>query len=637
MTIWDEIRTVSVVFIMLLLPGWALLSFGQYWKRWETLQRWFLALSFGIAVYPVLYYVTRAIAPDIRIGTRKLLFLLVTSLIIIIWNFRHTWREQFRFTKLSWVVLFVLFVTLSTRFVIAHQHPFLAGDDSLHHTLLTELTATYGRLPYTLEPYDNTLLDHYHLGLYALTAPLKLLVGLRSDQVLLWMCQVLNGISGIGSFLLLDKFVSRKSAIAGLAFVGLFSVFPNYYVNWGRFTQLAGQVILFPTAIMYWEFIRSLGRKDVVSKGRKLDWQAIVFIAIGIGSVCLLHFRVAAFLFPLLLIIFLIELSNLKNFKKHRWNVFFQSVLIVVLVTVIILPALIPGVEAYWNTRVSQNELGSLISSGTMSDNWYYSKGDTKTMQLSADSTWLYLICVVGIILGLFRSESRQICILIIFWSLFFVAYTYAYLTNIPLLAIMNRTAVVLALYMPMSIGMGLLVFVIERLLPEEGRYVWLPVGFIILASLLFIDSRLKDYWPEQEFMTNADLKAMQWIRVNTPQDAVFGTNTGFLSYTQPFGTDAGYWIPYYAERGATTLTLLSSLTDTQESEDVKRAHAVYEVSNLPSAVSNLCLVDVDYLYSAAKPALGQNEFNIDDILNQPGTRLVYHQDGVQIVKICER
>lgn len=637
MTILDEIRTVSVVFIMLLLPGWALLSIGQYWKRWEPLQRWFLALSLGIAVYPVLYYVTRAIAPDIRIGTRKLLFLLVASLIIIIWNFRHTWREQFRFDKLSWLVLLVLIVTLSTRFVIAHQHPFLAGDDSLHHTLLTELTATYGRLPYTLEPYDNTLLDHYHLGLYALTAPLKLLVRLRSDQALLWMCQVLNGISGIGSFLFLDKFVSRKSAIAGLAFVGLFCVFPNYYVNWGRFTQLAGQVILFPTAVMYWEHIKSLSKKEVLSKGRKPDLQAIIYIAICTGSVCLLHFRVAAFLFPLLLIIFFIELSSLQNLKEHRWNVFFPSVLIVLLVIVIILPALIPGVESYWNARVSQNESGLLISSGRMSDSSYYSKGDTKTMQLSADSTWLYLICVIGIIVGLVRSESKQISILIISWSLFFAAYTYAYLTNIPLLAIMNRTAVVLALYIPMSIGMGLLVLVLERLMPEKEKYAWLPVGLIILANLLSVNSRIKDYWPEQAFMTTADLKAMQWIRINTPQDAVFGTNTGFLSSIQPFGTDAGYWIPYYAERDATTLTLLSSLTDTQESEDVKRANAVYELYNLPSAVSNLCLYDIDYLYSGAKPALGQNEFNIDDILNQPGTRLVYDQDGVQIVKICER
>lgn len=90
MTMWDEIKTVSIVIIMLLLPGWALLSFSQYWKRWETLQRWFLALCLGIAVYLVIYYVTRAIAPDFRIGTRKLVFLLGASLVIIIRNSRHT-------------------------------------------------------------------------------------------------------------------------------------------------------------------------------------------------------------------------------------------------------------------------------------------------------------------------------------------------------------------------------------------------------------------------------------------------------------------------------------------------------------------------------------------------------------------
>jgi len=583
-----------------------------------------------------MYYIIRAIAPDFRIGARKLVFLLGASVMIIVWNFRHTWREQFRFKKSSWLVLFILIVTLSTRFVIAHQHPFLAGDDSLHHTLLTELTARNGRLPLTLEPYDNTLLDHYHLGLYALTAPLKLLAGLRSDQALLWMCQVLNGISGLGSFLMLDKFASRKSAIAGLAFVGLFSVFPSYYVNWGRFTQLAGQVILLPTAVMYWEYIKSLGEKGVPSKGRKIDWQAIIYLAFCAGSVCLLHFRVAAFLFPLLLIIFFIELSSLQHSQKLGWTIFFHSVLIVVLVIAIVLPALIPGVEAYWNARVSQYETESYFSSGKLSDNWYYSKGDTKTKQLLDNSRWLYLICVVGIIAGIFKPELRQVSLTIMFWSLFFAAYTYAYLTNIPLLAIMNRTAVWLALYIPMSIGMGLIVLVFEKLLPGNGKYSWFPIVIILIASLLSINSRLKDYWAEQEFMTNADLNAMQWIRENTPQDAVFGTNTGFLGYTKPFGTDAGYWIPYYAEREATTLTLLSSLTDTQESEDVMRAHAVYEVYMTPSAVSDLCLYDIDYLYFGAKPALGQNSFNINEILNQPGTRLVYQQNDVQIVKICE-
>jgi|LSQX01.1.fsa_nt_gb hypothetical protein len=71
--------------------------------------------------------------------------------------------------------------------------------------------------------------------------------------------------------------------------------------------------------------------------------------------------------------------------------------------------------------------------------------------------------------------------------------------------------------------------------------------------------------------------------------------NTSFLKPTILNNIDTSYLIPIYVECQTTALTLLSSVSD-------------------------------EY----------QNAFDINDILNQLGTRLVYHQNGVQIVKICE-
>jgi len=48
----------------------------------------------------------------------------------------------------------------------------------------------------------------------------------------------------------------------------------------------------------------------------------------------------------------------------------------------------------------------------------------------------------------------------------------------------------------------------------------------------------------------------------NTDPDAVFGVNTAFLNPAIPYGTDAGYWLPVYAERQTTAMTLLASLSD---------------------------------------------------------------------------
>jgi hypothetical protein len=364
---------------------------------------------------------------------------------------------------------------------------------------------------------------------------------------------------------------------------------------------------------------------------------AIFYTALIVASLCLLHFRVAAFLFPLLLIIFLIELFRNSNRMKNHWTLFFQSALIVLLVFIIVLPTLIPGMQAYWDARVPHIDSDSEIPAQKLSDDWYYAKGDTKTNQLSADSIWLYLICVTGVLIGLFRPNSKQISLLIIFWSLFFAAFMYAYLTNIPLLVIMNRTAVLLALYLPMSIGMGLIVFVLEdHSLAAMKRFAVLPLVMVLLGGLLSIKSRLTDYWPEQEFMTKADLKAMEWIKQNTPQEAVFGANTGFLGFTKPYGTDAGYWIPYYGERETTTLTLLNSLSDDRESSDVLRAHVLKELYSSPDTLEKLCAFNVSYLYSGAKPPVSINDFDFTKLLKQPRTSLVYDEDGVQILEICK-
>jgi hypothetical protein len=619
--------------IMLLLPGWALLSMGQYWKRWQPLQRWFLALSLGIAVYPVMFYLTRAVLPVFRFGTRKLVFFLVISFVVIVWKQRKVWREHLRFEKLTWLALVVLVATLAARFILAHEHPFLAGDDSLHHTLLTELTAINGRLPYTLEPYDNTVLDHYHLGLYALTAPLKLLTGLRSDQALLWMCQFLNGIAGIGSFLILDKLLSRKSAIAGLAFVGLLSVFPNYYVNWGRFTQLAGQVLLFPAVIIYWEHLLHIGEASEFSRTSNMDWIAIFLSGLTAGAVCLLHFRVAAFLIPLMLSIFLIHLFSKNTQKPLRWKRLLGSLLI----TLFVLPALVPGLRAYINMRNPQIENNSEIPATKLSENWYYSKGDGTTNRLSEESKWLYLTCLIGIVWGFFKPKSSPLSFLMSVWLLVFLAITYAYLTNVSLLAIMNRTAVLLALYLPMSVGLGILVYTSETwFLDSTKNYSSIVLILILLLSLWSLNARLNEYWPEQEYMSEEDQIAMNWIKENTPKEAIFGANTDFLNPIMPYGTDAGYWIPFYGERETTTLTLLSSLTDNIESSNVLRADALYGVYSSPLALDKLCAFDISYLYSGAKPSVSGNDFNIDELLNLPGTSLVYDRGGVQVLEICK-
>src|SRR5262249_49772041 len=126
----------------------------------------------------------------------------------------------------------------------------------------TALTARDGRLPTTMEPYFPIPLARYHLGLYALTATVQTLCGVPPHTALLWTAQVLSGLCGLGVYLVLDRSVGRVPAVIGAVCVGLISHQPAFYVNWGRFTQLAAQTILLPAWLLARDVLRDVAGQE---------------------------------------------------------------------------------------------------------------------------------------------------------------------------------------------------------------------------------------------------------------------------------------------------------------------------------------------------------------------------------------
>jgi len=290
-----EIRAFLVALSLVLLPGWAFLGISNIWKLYRPLQRWMVAFGLSVAFYPLLFYWARLL-PSLQLGTRKLLLVLFIFALLIFWKFRKNWKEQIHFESSELIALLLMVVVLFTRMWQVHIYPYPAWSDSLHHTLLTQLTAQYGRLPNSLEPYEPVSLNMYHLGLYAFTAPIMLLGKVSATTALLVGAQLLNALNVCGIYLILDRIINRKGAIFGVLFAGLLSFQPAWYFNWGRFTQVSSQMLL-PVAWAITLDTLNMPRKD----------------KIGLFMVCicrkrskcwglLMHFRVAGLYLPLLLI-----------------------------------------------------------------------------------------------------------------------------------------------------------------------------------------------------------------------------------------------------------------------------------------------------------------------------------------------
>jgi hypothetical protein len=631
---WFVLKTLFVILALILIPGWGIISIANYWRKWNTLQRWFLASAVSIAFWTILFYSTRFVFPSLRLGINKIVVILFFFIAIIVINLRKNWKEQFAFGDKAEIIAGILLLTLSTRLIIAYQYPYLVLGDPLHHTILTNIVATTGKLPYTMLPFDSADLNHYHLGLYTMTGPLQMLAGIQPDQALLWFSQFLNGLCGVGVFLFLDRKVSRQAGIIGMVSAGLFSVIPSWLINWGRFTQVAGQTILLPAVLITWEALGSTVDGEKIWSKRIIT--GLILAGVLNAGVCLIHFQVALFMLPLILIICLLEVIKSVRKRVGTRNLVSRILLIGIITAVIILPTLISGLKAYVDKRTVSATPST--ERKLLTDQPYYNIVNDTTVELLKKSSPYLLMGITGILAGFRTRKDRLLSAILLTWILCLISISQLYRLNNNLLAFTNLSTIILTLYLPLSIGAGILWNVLfeESEFHGKGLLYRVAIVSLLIIGVITYHFRLNDFESHRALMTDADREAMEWIKTNTNRDAVFGVNSNFLNPTMPFGTDAGYWLPVYAERQTSALTLLSQLSnDYQFSlERAKTILRFYETGD----ITPLCEYGIDYLYSGVQDPLGSKDLaNQPELLDNENLELVYDQMGVQIFRICER
>jgi hypothetical protein len=624
----QEIWLIVTLSAMLILPGWAMLAISRVWRHWATLQRWVLAISLSIAFYPILFYGLHFFAPFLTLGPYKMSALLLLCAAVILWKLRGHYHEQLDLDQKEWVALGIFSVTLFTRIWIIQDHPYPAWSDSLHHTLLTQLTAIQGGLPSDMEPYFPVHLDQYHLGLYSLTSSVQWLAQVPAHTALLWTAQVLNGLCVMGVYLVLDRKVGRIGAIVGAATVGLLSHQPAFYVNWGRFTQVSSQAILLAAWIMAWDAM-SLWQRPWREYRAQILWTS-AFASALIAAVFLLHFRVAAFLLPLLALSAIFELWRAR--KHHRIaRMMLGTVAIGALSLLLILPALWEALAMYVHVTLGPTLLSD--EEVAQSAAIYYS-GAWQTSYLVAP-TWLLVLSGASAIAGLLRRN--KLVIICLLWTLALYLIGSAHVLGILLLNITNLGAVLIMLYLPIGLTVGAAA---EELFSMLGSRLGLRVKRLILSSavialIVALQARISQLEPYRFFVTPEDLQAMAWIEENTPADAIFAVNTYFWLPGHPHGTDAGYWIPYLTGRQMTASVMLLSLgTAEYKSRVVKISQIVERLETDSTALDELYAHGVDYVYIGQRGDVAGP--GLDPLLLACAERagLVYRDAGIFIFKI---
>ncbi len=465
---------------------------------------------------------------------------------------RNGWRKSLPMFGL----LAILIVGLIARVVAVQHLAYPVWVDSPHHDLVAQLLADAGRVPDDYGALMPVSAFTYHFGFHTLAVAYAWLTGLQRPDAILLLGQVLNALMPLSAYAF-TWWTTRKpwTAVGAAAIVGLISLFPGYYVSWGRYTQLTGLVVLGPLLGLL------TASTEVNRWDRRAAWQAVLMGVLAAGLVYA-HYRVLAFALTFALALLIVR-------RRLPWRSWLASSGIALALTG---PWLWRLVQVWVAPRLS--DPGSYLAAVGYNDfPWPYFNGNL-------ERAW-WALAAVGVLIGLIRRE-RAIWLVAV-WT----ALTSAIL-NIPGAGswVVNNNSWAISVFLPGSVAAGYALEQLGRLCgwlwrrgarpvqPAEalessspqisplfsrmGRplavvaatvlasLVIVGLGFGVRAQASIVNSRTTLALP-------ADRVAMGWLRDNLPADSVVVVNSWYWQDGLWSASDGGIWI--WTQAGLRTTT----------------------------------------------------------------------------------
>lgn len=621
--------------VLFLVPGWGLLAL--FWPEWSA-RHWAekAALSAGLslALYPLLYLA--AYIAGLRLGPLVAYLPAVMGFFALVAAVGTERQRRIRRREpppprrpiLPDLALFaVLALVFAARFWIVRDIDLPMFGDSYHHTMIVQILLKNGGLFQSWEPYAELRSFSYHFGLHTFAAVFATITNLRAPDALLWVGQILNGMAVLAVYPLASRIAggSRWAGIAAVLLAGLLSPMPNFYTNWGRYTQLAGQVILPAFAFLAWEALEE----------RRGFWRSALS-AVVLGGLALTHYRVL-----IIAALFLVAVV-IARIGVRFWHAVARAAMISITGALLFLP---------WLPRLLASRFASNAAAHVTTP-----AGEMSAYTVSANAIgalnqylphWLWLLAFAAA--GLLLWRRSRLGAVVSIWALFSFLAANPHWLGLPGALVLTNFAVFLAAYIPAAVLGGAALGWAADALTERDQSGGSAVGLILLLLVVTTGvwgarRRIAEVRPEQYALASRpDLRAAAWIEARTPEDASFLVD-GFFAYGGSLvaGSDAGWWLPVIAERE----TSLPPLTyGSERSSDGNLRTQVDEVYRRvtehgvthPQTLALLRSRGYDYVYVGQQHG-GVNSpgpsLSVDAMLESPHFQPVYHRDRVWIFHI---
>ncbi|MBF6613129.1 MAG: hypothetical protein IVW55_08380 [Chloroflexi bacterium] len=409
-TATGEIALILSWILLLLLPGSALLLWLP--NSLTGGQRFLAAPAVSVLSIPIFLLVTRALG--IRLGTVAIWLVLALCVVAIaVWWWRYRPRVDIksvtRRDATFWTLLMgTCFATVAGRLLSLRDAYAGMGLDAYHHTLIAEMFVRAGGIPANYLPYAPLSSFTYHFGFHALTASVGWLSGRTSalDMMLLMpqAGQISTALAVLTLALLCWKAVGDRwvGLVAG-ALAGLVSIFPAFYVNWSRYTQGLGLMLLPISWLLLLEVLdrpHSEAAQSVTPT--RISWQSArrqsgpyMLAVVGAAGLALSHYRIAI-VYAAFVVLYLFYRLSVSLRAKEAIGELLLPFRRTGAVALLALAALLPWVLNLWSNFTTQ-----FVNKSSTDTSEYYSLNQSVGPGLLSQPSITILFALSGVALAI--------------------------------------------------------------------------------------------------------------------------------------------------------------------------------------------------------------------------------------------
>jgi hypothetical protein len=634
---------------LVLLPGAALLSWLQPARTrspGEALGFLALAATSSLALLPVLFLAARLLG--LRLGPLATWGLLIFSALALVARrivSRRSPRGEtdrprpWQQADWAWTVaaLAVVGLVVAVRVLVVRSLEIPLWGDSVQHAAIVQLMLDHGGLFDSWLPYTPFQSFTVHFGFHAASAFLAWLVGAEAPRAVVLAGQMWNVVAVLAPYPLVvhlsgDDAKGRWAGLAAVLVAGLLSPMPMGYLNWGRYSQLAGLALLPGALVFLWRAIEA---------GR---WKpgAMILAALALAGAFLAYYRIAFFYATFVLVWGLVYLLPRLRLDLRRWlDVAGRLAVVAALAGLFVLPRLLDLSGGYLDEAVEV----------TTSQGLSIQAADVMGSYREWHGVALYLPWALTAVAGLGLAWSlvrrRWVVVAVALWAAVLAAMNAAQLIGLPGAGMMTHFAVMISLYLPASLLIGWLVGEVAGRW-ALGGLAWGLAALLLALGLWGAKDCLRTLDPFYTLVTPPDEIAMRWIEAHTPPDSVFLVN-GFSLYEgqTAVGSDAGWWIPLLAGRQNTMPPQYALFNERAIVPGYRQAVVALvrqlEQTGLGSAEGLAAACDLGVTHVYVGQLQGQMGipvprplFTADELLANPAVAPIYHQDRVWIFALVE-